>query len=69
MFKGVIPRRMGMRRIVGIRSSNLCLPNIGSPYELNLILYRATLMPESETSLEGDRMFRNHKELVNFGKV
>jgi hypothetical protein len=54
MFKGVIPRRMGMRRIVGIRSSNLCLPNIGNPYELNLILDEATLVPKSETSLEGD---------------
>jgi hypothetical protein len=54
MFKGVIPRRMGMRRIVGIRSSNLGLPNIGNLYELNLTLDEATLMPKSETSLEGD---------------
>jgi len=54
MVKGVIPRRMGMRMIAGIRSSNLCLPNIGNLYELNLALYEATLMPESETSLEGD---------------
>jgi hypothetical protein len=45
---------MGMRRIVGIRSSNLCLPNIGNLYELNLILDEATLMPESETSLKGN---------------
>jgi hypothetical protein len=68
MFKGVIPRRMGMRRIAGIRSSNLCLPNIGNLYELNLILGIATLMPKSETSFEGDWMFRNHKGLVNFWK-
>jgi hypothetical protein len=54
MFKGVIPRRMGMRRIAGIKSSNLCLPNIGNLYQLNLTLDEATLMPESETSLEGD---------------
>jgi hypothetical protein len=54
MFKGVIPRRMGMRRIVGIRSSNLRLPNIENLYDLNLILYKATLVPKSETSLEGD---------------
>jgi hypothetical protein len=45
---------MGMRRIVGIRSSNLCLPNIGNLYELNLPLDKATLMPKSETSLKGD---------------
>jgi hypothetical protein len=54
MFKGVIPRRMGMRRIVGIRSSNLCLPNIGNLYKLNPILDEATLVPKSETFLEGD---------------
>jgi hypothetical protein len=54
MFKGVIPRRMGMRRIVGIRSSNFCLPNIENLYELNLTLDEATLMPKSKTSLEGD---------------
>jgi hypothetical protein len=52
MFKGVIPRRMGTRRIVGIRSNNLFLPNIGNLYGLNLLLDRATLMPKSETSLE-----------------
>jgi hypothetical protein len=54
MFKGIIPRRIGMRRIVGIRSSNLCLPNIGNLCELNLTLDEATLMPESETSLGAD---------------
>jgi hypothetical protein len=54
MFKGVIPRRMGMRRIAGRRSSNLCLPNIGTLYVSNLTLDEATLMPESETPLEGD---------------
>jgi hypothetical protein len=54
MLKGVIPRIMGMRRIAGIRSINLRLPNIGNPYELNLILYKATLVPKSEASLEGD---------------
>jgi hypothetical protein len=54
MFRGVIPRRMGMRRIAGIRSSNFCLPNIVNLYELNLLLDRASLMPESEASLEGD---------------
>jgi hypothetical protein len=54
MFKGIIPRRMGMRRIVGIRSSNLCLPDIGNLYELNLILDEATSVPKSETFLEGD---------------
>ena len=59
---------MGMRRIAGIRSINLCLPNIGNLYELNLILGKATLVPESETSLEGNWMFRNHEELVIFGK-
>jgi hypothetical protein len=69
MLKGVIPSRMGMRRTAGIKSINLCLPNIGNLYELNLPLDKATLMPESETSLEGDRMFRNHEELVNFWKV
>jgi hypothetical protein len=45
---------MGMRRIAGIRSSNLCLPNIGTLYVVTLTLDEATLMPESETSLEGD---------------
>jgi hypothetical protein len=53
MFKGVIPRRMGMRRIVGIRSNNLFLPNIGNLYGLNLPLDKANLMPKSETSLGG----------------
>jgi len=68
MFKGVIPRRMGMRRIAGIRSSKICLQDIGNLYELKLILDKATLMPESETSLEGDWMFRNYKELINSGR-
>jgi hypothetical protein len=67
MFKGVIPRRMGMRRIAGIRISNLCLPNIEAPAPSNLRLSKATLMPAPETFLEGGRMFRNHRELVNFG--
>jgi len=53
MFKGVIPRRMGIRRIAGIRSSNLCLPNIGILYVLNLTLDEATLMPKFENYLEG----------------
>jgi hypothetical protein len=53
MFKGVIPSRMEMRITAGIRINNLCLPNIGNLYELNLPLDKATLMPESETSLEG----------------
>jgi hypothetical protein len=49
MFMGVIPRRMGMRRIAGIRSSNSCrLPNIGNPCELNLPLDEATLVPGSK---------------------
>jgi len=54
--------------ITGIRSSNLCLPNIGNLYELNLPLDKATLMPEFETSLEGDWMLKNHKELVSLGR-
>jgi len=49
MFKGVIPRRMGMRRIAGMMNSNLCLPNIGELDELNLTLYTAILMPGFET--------------------
>jgi len=43
-----------MRRIAEMMNTNLCLPNIGNLYELNLILAEASLMPESETSLEGD---------------
>jgi hypothetical protein len=38
-------------------------------YDSNPILYEATLMPESETSLEKDRMLRDHKGLVNFGNI
>jgi len=45
---------MGIRMIAGIKINNLCLPNIENLYELNLPLDKATLMPESETSLEGD---------------
>jgi hypothetical protein len=54
MFRGVIPRKTRMRRITGIRISNLCLTNIGSLYQLNLTLNEATLMPESKTSFGGD---------------
>jgi hypothetical protein len=54
MFKGVIPSRMGMRITAGIRINNLCLPNIGTLYELNLTLKEASLMPESRTSSERD---------------
>jgi hypothetical protein len=32
-------------------------------------LGKATLVPESKTSSEEDRMFRNHKELVIFRKI
>jgi hypothetical protein len=54
MFRGVIPRRIGMRRIAGMMNSNLCLPNIENLYKLNLTLYEASLMPESNTSSERD---------------
>jgi hypothetical protein len=68
---GVIPRRMGMRRIAGIRSSNSCrLPNIGNLYELNLPLYEATLMPESKYLEEYRkylRITRHKKGFENFG--
>jgi hypothetical protein len=40
-----------MRRIAGMKISNLCLPNIESLYQLNLMLNEATLMPKSKTSL------------------
>ncbi|OGP96363.1 MAG: hypothetical protein A2157_15915 [Deltaproteobacteria bacterium RBG_16_47_11] len=52
MLKGVIPRRMGMRRIAGMMNSNLCLPNIGELYELNLTLYEATFVPGFDTLQE-----------------
>ena len=48
MFKGVIPKRIGMRRIAGMMNSNLFLPNIGELDELNLTLYIAILMPGFE---------------------
>jgi hypothetical protein len=54
MFKGIIPRRMGMRRIAGMMNSNLCLPDIGSPNKLTLIVNEATLMPECEHHRKGD---------------
>jgi hypothetical protein len=54
MFRGVIPRRMGMRMIAAIRISNLCLPNIEIPVSSNPRLDEAILMPEFKTSLEGD---------------
>jgi hypothetical protein len=47
MFKGIIPRKMGIRMIAARRISILCLPNIGNPNKLKLILNKATLMPES----------------------
>ena len=58
-----------MRMIAAIRISNLCLPNIEIPVSSNPRLDEAILMPEFKTSLEGDWMFRNHKELVDFWKV
>jgi hypothetical protein len=60
-----------MRTIAGMRNNILCLLNIETlfKYKMDFGLKQATLMPESKTSLEGDRMFRNHKELANFGKV
>jgi hypothetical protein len=60
-----------MRTIAGMRNNILCLLNIETlfKYKMYFGLKQATLMPESETSLERDRMFRNHKELANFGKV
>jgi hypothetical protein len=48
MFRGVIPRRIGIRRIAGMMNSNLFLPNIGELDELNLTLYTAILMPGFE---------------------
>lgn len=35
-FSGVIPSRIGMRRIAGMMNSNLCLRNIESPNQFNL---------------------------------
>lgn len=58
-----------MRITAGMRSNNLCLPNIEIPVSSNPRLDKAILMPEFKTSLEGDWMFRNHKELVDFWKV
>jgi hypothetical protein len=48
MFKGVIPRRMGMRRIAAMMNSSLCLPNIKSLNQFNLVLNEATLVPKSK---------------------
>jgi hypothetical protein len=65
MFRGVIPRRMGMRRIAGIINSSLCLPNIGSLYELNLPLDKAILMPESKDF----QKYRKYLRITDIRKV
>jgi hypothetical protein len=50
MFSGVIPRKARIRRIAGIRISNLCPRNMktSNKNNLNLNLNQANLMPESK---------------------
>jgi hypothetical protein len=67
---GVIPRRIGMRRIAGIMNSSLCLPNIGSLYQFNLVLNEAISMPESKYLQKYSkylRITRHKKGFKNFG--
>jgi hypothetical protein len=45
MFKGVIPRRMGMRMIAGVKMSSFDLPNIRSLFQTSFDIDRAFLMP------------------------
>jgi hypothetical protein len=70
MFRGVMPRRMGMRRIAGRINSNLCLPNIGSLNQFNLVLNEAISMPESKYLQKYRkylRITRHKKSFENFG--
>jgi hypothetical protein len=50
-------------------NSNLCLPNIGEPYELNLTLYEATLVPGFYTLKETRDYLRITRHWERFGTL